>query len=421
MRVGANRAHHRRWTALTSAALVAVTCGAVTACDAPITAQASPVGETPSCTAPGVTDEQVKLGLLYPFSGNAATLFRPFRAGVDARLGVANEAGGVHGRQVVYSWRDDESRPTGNLAAARSLVDTDGVFGIVESTSVATGSADYLNSQRVPVTGASLEAVWTVHDNMFSYSNMLGDGPSISTWGDFVAERGGRRAVVVESSFSAASLDMSAQLADSLRAAGVEVVGTVDATAPIDIAGIGAHIAETGADVLVGAVTGLAFAAVVAGARGAGADLSVMMSPTGYDQSILDILKTVLSGVYYFVDYVPFEANTDAHAAFTAAMREYAPYVQPPNQQVALSGWISADMFLRGLQEAGPCPTRERFVAGLRSVRSYDAGGLLPEPVDFTADFGKLNVCYTFVQVREDGVGFQVVDPAPRCGTRLPG
>nr|MDT0667889.1 ABC transporter substrate-binding protein [Micromonospora sp. DSM 115978] len=127
---------------------------------------------------------------------------------------------------------------------------------------------------------------------MFSYSNMLADGPSISTWGDFVAERGGQRAVVVESSFSTASLEMSAQLSESLRAAGVEVVGTVDATAPLNIVDLGAQVAETGADVLVGAVTGLAFAAVVAGARGAGADLSVVMSPTGYDQSILDVFKT---------------------------------------------------------------------------------------------------------------------------------
>nr|MDT0666212.1 ABC transporter substrate-binding protein [Micromonospora sp. DSM 115978] len=132
--------------------MVTLVCGAVTACDTTATSRASPVEETPSCVAPGVTAEQVKLGLLYPFTGNAATLFRPFRAGVDARLGVANEAGGVHGRDVVYSWRDDESRPAANLAAARSLVDADGVFGIVESTSVATGSAGYLNSQGVPVT-----------------------------------------------------------------------------------------------------------------------------------------------------------------------------------------------------------------------------------------------------------------------------
>jgi ABC-type branched-subunit amino acid transport system substrate-binding protein len=401
--------------------LLAVTCAAAAACDAADASQVSSVDDPP-CNSPGVTADQVKLGLLYPFSGNASTLFRPFRAGIDARLGVANDAGGVHGREIVYTWRDDESREAGNLAAARSLVDSDQVFGIVESTSVATGSAEFLHERGVPVTGASLEAPWTVYDNMFSYSNMIADGPSISTWGEFAAERGGHRAIVVESTFSSASMEMAKQLADSLRAAGIEVVDSVDVTTvptSADIVDIGNRIADTGADVVVGAVTGLAFAQVVAGARGAGADLKVVMSPTGYDQSILGLFHEVLAGVYFFVDYVPFESATQSHHAFAAAMTSYAPYVQPPNQQVALSGWISADMFLRGLQEAGPCPTRERFVAGLRAVHSYDAAGLLPEPVDLTADFGKLNLCYTFVQVRPDGAGFEVVEPAPRCGTRL--
>jgi ABC-type branched-subunit amino acid transport system substrate-binding protein len=390
----------------------------VPACEATGTPPAA-VPSDAGCRTPGITDDHIKLGLLYPDTGNTASLFLPFRAGVDARLGVANAAGGVRGRKVDYIWRDDESLPQVNLAAARTLVESEEVFGIIESTSVASGSAEFLHERGVPVTGASLETPWTVYDNMFSYSNLISDGPSITTWGEFAAGRGGHSAVIVEAPFSDTSLRFSRQLRKSLESAGIEVVETLDGTGPIDMTKIGKKIKESGADVLVGAVTATTFAQVVAGARLAHADLRVVLSPTGYDEGLLRYFGEIFAGAYFFVDFLPFELNTAAHQQFLAAMAEYSPQMQPPNHQTALSGWLSADMFLRGLQDAGPCPTRGNFITRLRSVRDYDARGLLPDPIDFEAEFGHINRCYTFLQVSSDGKRFEVVKPVPRCGSAL--
>jgi ABC-type branched-subunit amino acid transport system substrate-binding protein len=389
----------------------------VPACDVAGNAAAAPA--TAGCLTPGITKDQVEVGLLYPDTGNAASIFLPFRAGVDARLGVANANGGVFGRAVRYSWRDDASRSETNFAAARSLVDGEQVFGIIESTSVAGGSAEFLYNRGIPVTGVSLETAWTKYDNMFSYSNMIADERSVSTWGDFVAARGGRTAVVAEASFSDTSIRFSRALRQSLQAAGVRVVQTVDVTGRLSPPEIGKTIKDSGADVLVGALTGGAFDQVVAYARGAQADLRVILSPTGYDESLLRLLGVVLADVYYFIDFLPFERETPVHREFLDAMAAYAPQMQPPNQQTALSGWLAADMFLRGLQAAGRCPTREGFIGGLRAVRDYDARGLLPDPIDFGAAFGKLNRCYTFVQVSSDGKRFQAVEPVPLCGSSL--
>lgn len=366
--------------------------------------------------SPGVTADEVEVGVLYPDSGNAASLFAPFRAGVDARLGVANAGGGVHGRRVSYLWQDDGSQPAINLASARMLVEQRQVFGIMESTSASSGSAEYLHDRGIPVTGTSLDAGWTVHNNMFSYSNLIADGVSVSTWGDFVAEQGGTSALVVVTSLSAASGEFGDELAASLRSAGVRVVGTVDATGPINLQAVGNRVRDSGADTLVGAVTGAAFGQVVLGARAAGANLRVILTPSGYDQSLLELFGPILGNVSLFVDYQPFELDLPGHRTFLAAMADHAPYLQPPNQQAALSGWITADMFLRGLAEAGPCPTRPRFLDGLRAVRDYSADGLLPGPIDFTNSFGQLGRCYTFLRVSPDGHRFDVLRPAPRCG-----
>jgi ABC-type branched-subunit amino acid transport system substrate-binding protein len=299
------------------------------------------------------------------------------------------------------------------------MIDSGEVFGIIESTSVASGSAAFLHERGIPVTGTSVETPWTRYDNMFSYSNIAADGASVTTWGEFVAAQGGHTAVVAQTAFSATSLVFAGELAASLRSAGIRVVDTLDVTSPIDPADIGRRIKASKADVLVGAVTGASFGQVVAAARNAGAGLRVILSPTGYDQSLLRLFGAVLAGVYIFVDYTPFEADTPAHRDFLSAVPVYAPYLQPPNQQAALSGWIAADMFLRGLSDAGPCPTRHRFITALRSVHDYDAHGLLPAPVDFTAGFGQLTRCYTFLQVSADGKRFQLLPPMPRCGSQL--
>ncbi|WP_308222461.1 ABC transporter substrate-binding protein [Frankia sp. AgB32] len=373
----------------------------------------------PTCAEPGVNADAIRLGLLYPDTGNSASLFLPFRAGVDARLGVANAAGGVNGRQIRYTWRDDASSPAGNDAAARTLVNDDRDFGLLESSAVASGSAAFLHSVGVPVVGPALEAVWTQNDNMFSYSNLVSDGPSVTVWGDFVAERGGHRAVIAQSGFSATSMALADKLAVSLQAAGIPVVGRVDATGPIDVAGIGRKVLASGADVLVGTVTGAAFGQVVVGARAARANLKVILSPVSYDQRLLRLFGPVLAGLYTFVDYQPFEVDTPAHQRFLAAMRTYAPEISPPAQQSALAGWISTDLFLTGLAAAGPCPSRAAVVRLLRATKGYDADGLLPAPIDFSSDGGKVNRCYTFLRVNADAKGFDLIRPAPRCGTEI--
>jgi branched-chain amino acid transport system substrate-binding protein len=402
---------------IAACALVAVV---LAACGSERAADDAP-GPGQVCRQPGVTPGQVSVGLLYPNTGNAASLFLPFRAGVDARLAVANATGGVNGRKVVYTWRDDASVAAVNLAAARELVDQQDVFGIIESTSVADGSAAFLHSRGVPVTGTSLEDSWLTYSNMFSYSNVIATGRSVSTWGDFVAAHGGRVAVVAQAAFSPTSLSFARELTASLTAAGVRVAGTIDATGPLDLPSLGQKIRASGADVLVGAVTADTFGQVVIAAHTAGVQPRVILSPTGYDQRVLDAFGAALAGAYFFVDYQPFESHAPALTGFTRAMALYEPEWQPANQQAALSGWISADIFLRGLQAAGTCPRRSLFITNLRAVHTYNAGGLLPSPIDFTADFAQLTRCFTFLQVTPDGKRFSVVPPAPLCGSPLRG
>ncbi|WP_131747340.1 ABC transporter substrate-binding protein [Frankia sp. Cppng1_Ct_nod] len=402
-----------RWTAVAFAsAAVALT---VAACG---TAHDDTSRGNGNCATPGVTANEIKVGLLYPSSGAASGSYNAVRAGVEARLDAANTAGGVNGRRLSYLWQDDASVSETNLAGAQKLINDDQVFGIIETTTVAKGSATFLHDHGIPVTGIALEPVWTVNDNMFTFVNFVGPG-SISTWGDFVTAQGGRTALILKGAFDEALSDTAEKMGASLRSAGVRVVGTVDVSPQADPVRLGAQIRNSGADTLVGLLGPETFDQAVIGARNAGVPLKVAMSfSPGYDRNLLWKYGRQIAGTSYFLDYAPFELDTSGHRAFLNAVGRYAPELQPPAQGGALSGWISADMMIRGLQTVGSCPTRGQFIRGLRAVGDYSADGLLPVALDMTRSFGQMNTCFTFVKVSDDGTRFGS-EPTARCGHRI--
>jgi ABC-type branched-subunit amino acid transport system substrate-binding protein len=368
---------------------------------------------------PGVTASAVSLGLLYSDTGEAAAAFSPYRAGVDARFGVADAAGGVNGRTVSYTWADDRSQPRSNLSAAHQLVDVEKAFAVLEESSVATGSARYLSQAGVPVLGTPYELVWTRYRTMFTYSTYFSASAPVTTIGDYAASRGGTKAVLVSSSRSSASQIADGALAASLEAGGVRVVGRLDTSAGVSVAALGARVKALGANVLTGPAAPAAFLRVAAAATAKGARLKAVIAPYGYDERVPSNYGRDLPSLTVYLTYLPFELDRPAHRAFRAAMATYSPQSTPVDSAVALDGWINADMFLRGLAAAGRCPTRAGYVAALRAVRGYDAGGLLATPVDFRADLGKINSCYVFVRIAPTHDRWTVDQPVPRCGRRL--
>ena len=119
--------------------------------------------------------------------------------------------------------------------------------------------------------------------------------------------------------------------------------------------------------------------------------------------------------VTVFVSYTPFEAQTPGVRRFLDAMNRYAPELSDRTQLFAVHGYVSADLFLRGLELAGDCPTRAGFIDAL-GHSTYDADGLLPSPINLATSRGVLNNCYFFMRVNAAGTGFE---PVPSDGTNI--
>jgi len=371
-----------------------------------------------NCATPGVTRDQVVAGLIYPDSGPLAREFDAFRGGVDARLGVSVKEGGVYGRRVVLKWADDAATNSANLSAAKSLVTQQHVFGVMEMTTAAGGSADWLHQQGIPVTGEALDLSWGEYDNMFTYTYLVGKGAGITTYGQFIKSHGGTHAALLYVS-NELSIRLTDALAASLSAAGIPVVDRIEVSPGISSPQqVAARIRASGADVVTGASTEPDFAAIVNDARQQRATIKVALSPTGYGSSNRTVEWP--DGAFTYLPYHPFETRSPAISRFLSAMNQYAPEVQPATSNQALHGWLTADLFLRGLQEAGPCPTREAFLRGLRNVKDYDADGILVDKRNFANAFGVASPCLSFIQFNAKTDSWNPVTGAePLCGQQI--
>lgn len=395
---------------------------AVLLCTAALTGCQGGVAQSAmSCTVEGVTADEVKLGLLFPDTGLGAVTFSAARAGIDARFGAVNAAGGVHGRQIVYDWRDDTAKVSMNLTMARTLIERGNIFGVLETSTVASGSAAYLAERGIPVLGIAVEDAWAKYRNMFSFNYSFTAKGSVDTFGKFVHERGGTKAMILYNPLDpTVSTHIAEQFTSSFRSVGIATTSVSTDNNPVTAQAdqIARQMTEEGIDTLAGTLSTEGLAQVVAAARRQGVPLKVILSSSpAPNAELLETYGSQLAGLTTFAAYIPLETKSPALDSYRAAMATYAPQLQDTDQTLALVGYIIADMFIRGLEEAGDCPTRQGYIDGLRAVKGYNAGGLIGD-IDLERDFGKPAECYSFVEVNPEGSAVEIVSPN-YCGHRL--
>ncbi|KPM50798.1 hypothetical protein ACG83_37840 [Frankia sp. R43] len=406
-------------------ALLSSTVLVVAACSGP---EHSPITKT-ACSTPGFSATSVRIGQVYPDSGVLAEAFQPTRSGVEARIQQANAEGGINGRTIEYVWADDRGDVTGNTQAVHKLVDDDEVFGLVETTLVAAGSAQYLDDRHIPVTGMPAETLWTQHRNMFSTAYTITESGTVDTFGRYIRAQGGTTAAIIRADVMPSTTDITGKIEQGAAQAGVRIlpqslIYNPTVSSPTQLA---AAIRQSGADVLIGSLSPGDWANILPAVAATGTPIRVVLAPGGYDPKLLQQYGTSLAGLSTFISLVPFELGTAAHQRYLRAMANYAPELADPRTQLALTAYVQTDLLLHGLTVAGPCPSREQFIERLRAVKDYNAGGLLPTPVDLTATFGKISQCYAFLRVNNAGNGFEVAQnpgatagsPYNWCGDRI--
>jgi branched-chain amino acid transport system substrate-binding protein len=99
----------------------------------------------------GVTDTEIKLGNIVPYSGPASA-FGSVGKVQAAYFEMINDQGGINGRKINYISYDDAYSPPKAVEQARRLAESDEVFAMFAVLGTASNSAvqKYLNSRKIP-------------------------------------------------------------------------------------------------------------------------------------------------------------------------------------------------------------------------------------------------------------------------------
>ena len=247
------------------------------------------------------------------------------------RRGAAaeNEQGGVGGRRLVLTSGDDGDGEVANLTAARQLVVSEQVFGVIEATTSSDGSGQFLANERVPVTGWGITPAWGTYDNMFGYrysTSPKPEGEPVTRTGQFIKDHGGHRVAIVAGG-AIASVNVANQLADTLSPLGLQLgyktvdvpVGETDFSVEVQ------HMKDAGVDALYTGMGTGGNVALYQAAMAAGLEFNVVLFPAGYDDRLAAAYGTQLEGTYFSIDWRPFELPIPAHQRFKQMLAQTAP------------------------------------------------------------------------------------------------
>ena len=374
--------------------------------------------------------QTIKLGVLTSLSGSTAAGFVDVEGGVKARLSAYKDGDGkCASTDVEVVMGDDASSPQGALTATQKLVQQDKVYALMPIDSFFSGAAQYASTQAksTPVVGTSFDGAPQWVDpkvtNFFSADGSTDYRNVPDTYGQYWKAIGGTKVAVV-----GVATPSSAQAATGALASGVAAgltEGYQNVALPIGSTDVGAivlGIKDSGADVLYMPVTPQTAFAIVGGLKQAGVTLTSVLVPTGYGADLLANPPALqaAAGVGFITTTAPTELNTEATQAQSAALKKYAGAEFDDPSFSAGVGWKAADLFLYGLEQAGCDASQADYMDALEKSKTWDAGGLYSEPVDFS-EVGNLasahgpGNCF-YVSIAE-GDGFKP-DPeaSPICG-----
>jgi ABC-type branched-subunit amino acid transport system substrate-binding protein len=387
--------------------------GAATACGTP----QSSAGGSGGCTGPGVSPSEVKVGVVAPLTGPAAPTFSGFLEGAQAAFDEQNDAGGVNGRKISVSSDDDKGDGSQQVVAARNAVQSQKVFGIVSASRVDT-MYDYLKQQSVPVTGYAGQPAYATDKNAFGFSGASSTG-YVSTAVLERMKQTGTSKVAVLAHNSPGAINTAKGFTAAAGQAGLTVamtqydipLGSFDATS------VALKIKQSGADSLNAQILTDSSVSVLKALKAQGVTLKTIYVAGVYDPNVYGQIGDLLQGaIISTLGQVPTELNTDATAKYVASMAKYAPTVKP-SEGFAAAGYLSAKLFVRGLQEAGSCVSRDNFITKLRAVTDYDANGLLAAKTSFgpaeLPDGTPYVKCAWYLTFKGSA---WVPDPKPTCG-----
>jgi branched-chain amino acid transport system substrate-binding protein len=331
---------------------------------------------TAAQTTPGVTEKEVVIGSCSALEGPSSALGRQTVAGAKAYFSMANDEGGVHGRNLHLIAYDDSYDPAKTQACFDKL-QADKVFalGFFVGTPTAVKYLPLAEENKIPLVGLFTGAqtlytplrhwVINVRASYYDETREQIDG----MWDALGYKKLG--VIYPDDAFGAAVLD---GVKEALKAHGAEPVAVASyqrQTTKVDAAISSVRGANPQAVAVVGPPNTVA--PIVKQAHAVGwKPLFLTVSFVGTEELITEagddadgMVVTQVVPPYYLTDL-------KTVALYRRALAQYAPAERPTF--VSLEGFVDAMVLVEGLKRAGKELTRDGLIRGIESVHQLDVG-----------------------------------------------
>ena len=322
----------------------------------------------------GVTDSEIVLGVYTDLSGATAIWGVGATNAARMRFDAANEAGGVHGRQIRYVVEDTSYQVPKAMSAANKLVNRDDVLAMVLAVGTPLNNAimPMLFENNVPnffpISGGR-QMVEPFHPLKFTQRGIYYDEVRASV--KYFVEKKGREVPCVIYQDTDYGVEILEGAQDQAEAMGLEIA-EVSAHKPTDSEFTAAILRLKNANcdlVLMGTVHRDTIL-VLDAARKMGWDgVDWVGNNAVYAQVIAD--QESGEGFYSFVHMAKIYADDEMSPEVKAWWDKYVSLYDVEPGLAAMEGYRAADLTVLALEKAGPDLTTEKLVSAMESITDY--------------------------------------------------
>jgi branched-chain amino acid transport system substrate-binding protein len=336
---------------------------------------------------PGITDAEIKIGQTVPYSGPASA-FSSYGRVMAGYFQMLNEKGGINGRKVNLISRDNAFSPPKALEQTRKLVEGDGVLAEVGTVGTVPNVAiqKYLNQNKIPQVFISAGGrrfndpknfPWTVP----SYPGFEMEG---ATFGNYIVNKMPNAKIAVLYQNDDYGKDYLAGLKKGLGTdSSVKIIAEAsyelsDPTVDSEVI----RLKASGADILIYFTTPKFAAQAIKKANELNWKPAQFLASPVNSVSVLSAagLENVQGA---FTTQFTKQAGDPAWAedpevkAYVAFIKQWAPN-DSPQDFIALSGYVNAEIIAHALQRCGDDLTRENLLNHATGFNKERVDMLLP-------------------------------------------
>jgi len=338
---------------------------------------------------PGVTDDSIGYAVIGTRSGNplGTCILDCYLDGINAYFAFRNSEGGVYGRELVVAQELDDELAN-NQARALEVTTGDESFGAFNATLLATGFGP-LDEAGVPT------YVWGIHatemagrQNVFGHNAALCATCSSRTVPYAVKLAGAARFASLGYGVSENSKVCTSTTADSVEMysaeIGAEVVYVNDELEfglPNGIAPEVTAMKDAGVDFISTCMDLNGMKTLATELQRQGMDDVTLYHPNTYNQQFVAEAGGIFDGDFISAQFMPFEAESEG-----TGLEDFQQWMDETGaemSELAMVGWINADLAFQGLLAAGPEFDRQSVIDATNQLTAYDADGLIV-PVDWS-------------------------------------